>query len=188
MTLIKSLLKLPTNLTQERKIMMEIEQKRHKHTWAKEEDDIIFECVSSYPELREAMDEASKRIGIDFQRCRNRWYNVLSKKSAKIQESIAESKDKMITSLDSFLESVTLLKQRNRELEKKIKEQDNRINEQARIMRDMSNESKDLKESYTYILRVMEKARKMFVEEEQNKEKSYKVTESGNVVLDRKQG
>lgn len=49
----------------------------------------------------------------------------------------------------------------------------------------MANERKEIEENYTYILKVMEKARKMFIEEEEKSVSKVQVDGSGNVTINK---
>ena len=173
---------------------MDIKKKSSNHNWTDEEDAILRRYVAKYPtSTTRACKEAANELGITFYMCRNRWYKHLSLESEIglepiIVETYTSNTSFALTSqvketMDGFVDLLKSLQKQNKMLNQKVIEQDKRLTEQSRIMRDMANERKELEESYTYILKVMEKARKMFAEDE-IKEVTHKVDSTGNVDVD----
>lgn len=180
---------------------MDINKRGKSHDWNDFEDDIIMNCVRESPHnISKALSNASQELNIDIYRCKNRWYKHLIQRMGGI--GVSERKRKATNdlqnefessnvlslnlqvreTLDGFLETMKGLQKQNKMLSQKIVEQDKRLTEQSRLMRDMALERKDLEESYTYILKVMEKARKMFAEDEV-KEAVHKVDSYGSVEI-----
>lgn len=173
---------------------MEIRKKSSNHNWTDEEDAVLKRYVAKYPtSTKRACTEAANELGITFYMCRNRWYKHLSTiedtgLESNVLEAYTSNTSFALTSqvketMDGFVDLLKNLQKQNKMLNQKVIEQDKRLTEQSRIMRDMANERKDLEESYTYILKVMEKARKMFAEDEM-KEVTHKVDSSGSVDVD----
>lgn len=173
---------------------MEVKKKSSNHDWTDKEDSILRSYIAKYPtSATRACREAASELGITFYMCRNRWYkhllpmneNGLDSETLDIYTSNTSFAltSQVKETMDGFVDLLKNLQKQNKILNQKVIEQDKRLTEQSRIMRDMANERKDLEESYTYILKVMEKARKMFAEDE-IKEITHKVDSTGNVDVD----
>lgn len=171
---------------------MEIKKKSANHDWTDTEDAILMEhMTTSKGSVRKRLEEAATLLNVTFYMTRNRWHKHLLPKLESNEplehDPIYNLSDTPNMSsqvkelMDDFIETMVALQKKNKMLEQKVIDQDKRLVEQQRIMRDMAEESKDLKESYVYILKVMEKARKMFAEDEM-KEIVHKVDNTGNVV------
>lgn len=173
---------------------VEIKKKSANHDWTDEEDSVLRRLVTKYPNsATRAFKEAANELGITFYMCRNRWYkHLMSESETGLDESTLEAytsntsftlANKVRETMDGFVDLLKNLQKQNKTLHQKVIDQDKRLTEQSRIMRDMANERKELEESYTYILKVMEKARKMFAEDEV-KEVTHTVSSTGNVEVD----
>lgn len=161
-----------------------VPQRRTKKIWTTEEDWMLTEAVKESPNnVKRALRKAAELMNLDFYQCRNRWYGVLNK---RIQESMIEevtgggSKGEYLPNqptpslsaqiadqLDGFMDAMKKLHKHNKELQLTVDKQQQRILEQDRMIRDMKVDQRELEEGYKHVMQVIEKARKMFVEDEQ---------------------
>lgn len=189
---------------------VEIPNKRLQYKWSPEEDEVLRSFVNEYPDnITKAFELTADQLGLTYHRAKSRWYNHLSPKGKekkktteqgnydipkkpKVEKVIENNEPEMSTGrklirdvkeqMDGFVDVLKKLQTENKMHINKINEQEKKINEQALTIKRLSQEHRELEEAYSYILKVMEKARKMFVEEERS-QISYTTDNRGNIEV-----
>lgn len=151
---------------------MEVIKKYQRYIWNDYEDGILIECVKESPNnIKRALSNAADILGIDFDRCKNRWYAHGLKdkyKEEKVTVNIKDLTSQVVETMDTFLDIMSKLHKVNTDMRRQIVDQSRQIDSQQHTIKHMHQDFKDMEDSYSTVMKVMEKARKMYVDEELN--------------------
>lgn len=157
--------------------------------WGDLEESILTQAVQENKTVRQGLQSAAEALGTTFFICRNHWYKNVQKKVIKSEsqensvvihepEYIPPKQDtvnEMKESLEDFLGSLSRLVSENR----RLSDENVDLRRENRLLRD---ENKDIKESYDYILKVIDRARRLCLEDDEKPERvKYSVGADGSV-------
>jgi regulator of replication initiation timing len=161
--------------------------------WTDYEDNLLIEAVKEARSVKDGLANAAQILGTTIYVCRNRWYKHIQNKLHEQEEfspSAAAAEVELVeeesfthdtavedvkSSLEGFLYDLTKLVEENRRL----------LDENARLKKELKileEEKKEISEAYDYILRVINRARELCIQDEERPARlRYQVSADGTV-------
>jgi len=139
--------------------------------------------------VKKGLEHAAEILGTTFYICRNRWYmhtqyrlkeqeDLIPALPAAVEEDVHkhnETVEDVKSSLEGFLSDLTKLVDENR----RLIEENARLKKELRIL---EQEKKEINEAYEYILKVMNRARELCLQDEDRPARlKYQVSADGTV-------
>lgn len=161
--------------------------------WTELEKEILLQAVNEADSVREGLQNAADVLGTTFYICRNYWYKNMHRKRLDQDKAFSDSvvtvrepevlhseTDKDVSglkeSLEDFLGNVTNIVSENKRLAERnaYLERENKL---------LVKENQEIKEAYEYILKVIDRARKLTLEDENRPDKIKYAIKDGAVEL-----
>lgn len=139
--------------------------------WTEVEEDILVQAIKESGSVREGLNKAAEVLGTSFFICRNHWYKKLQPRLAAKERQEVETSDQQAEgvpdlkdSLEGFLGGLSKMVDDN----KRLVERNTYL---EREIKNLMQENRELKEAYEYVLKVIERARKLALEDENRPDK-----------------